>query len=47
VADSSDAVGDIVDAAWGDLAAWIVPVRLTSGTLFDGSYAHVVPGKAV
>lgn len=25
VADSSDAVGDIVDATWGDLEAWIVP----------------------
>ena len=25
VADSSDAVREIVDAAWGDLEAWIVP----------------------
>ena len=27
VADSSDAVREIVDAAWGDLEAWIVPVN--------------------
>lgn len=42
--DSTDAVYSTLDAG---LRAQIAPVRLTSGTLPDGSHAHVIARKAV
>ena len=37
VADSSDAVRDIVDATWGDLEAWIVPATCRACRESDAS----------